>query len=104
MIDNIVIGTPLVSLEALGVDDSETTVFFTFDEVQNEDGEVFLPALLKQAGLFQSTSQVRQVNKQRIKSTKITDELSRNLWRNLDGPEFTHFKIGKQVFWLIVGE
>lgn len=104
IVDNIVLGTPIVPLEDLGVTSAEGTLFVDFDEVENDKGEVFLPALLKHCEIFDSTSKVKQAHNQRIKSTKIKDELSRNLWRNIDGLEFTHFKIGRKIFWLIVGE
>jgi hypothetical protein len=104
IVDNIVLGTPIVPLEDLGVTPAEGTMFVDFDEVENDKGEVFLPILLKHCGLFDSTSQVKQAHTQRIKSTKIKDELSKNLWRNIEGLEFTHFKIGRKIFWLIVGE
>ncbi len=103
-VENIVLGTPIVSLDDLGVRPDEITTFVDFEEIENEDGEVFLPVLLKHCGIFESTSKVKQAHRQRIKSTKIKDELSRNLWRNIDGFEVTHFKIGKRIFWLIVGE
>lgn len=100
MVDNIVIGTPLIELEKLGVLESETTVHFPF----NDDGTVFLPSILKQAGLFKSTSEIKQIDAQRNKSGKIKDPLERQLWRKINQPEMTPFKVGKKVFWLIVGE
>lgn len=100
MIDNIVIGKPLVELEKLGVLEEENTVFISF----NEDGTIFLPAALKQAGVFNSTSEIRQINKQREQSNKIKDDKERILWRNISEPEMTRFKIGKKIFWLIVGQ
>ena len=103
-VDNVVIGEPLVPLESLGVAKTETTVRFSFEDVRNDKGEVFLPAVLKRAGIFDTTNQIKQVNQQRMKSDKIIDPLSKNLWRNLDGLEFTHFKVGRKVLWLIVGE
>ena len=103
MIDNIVIGEPLVSLESLGVLPDENTVHLPFHDIENE-GEVFLPGVLAHVGLFKSTSQIRQINKQRMKSDKIKDPLSQNLWRTITKPEMTHFKVGKKVFWLIVGK
>ena len=103
-IDNVVIGQPLVSLEKLGVEEGENTVHFSFDEVTNDQGNVFLPHLLVKLGIFQSTSQARQINTQRQKSSKFNKDPDQNLWRNIERPEFTNFKIGKRVFWLIVGE
>ena len=103
-IDNIIIGTPIVSLEDLDILPEENTITFSFDEIKNDDGDVFLPAVLVKAGLFNSTSEIRRINKDRVKSKKIKDPDSRNLWRNIDRPEFTQFKIGKKVFWLAVGD
>lgn len=102
--NNVVIGEPLVSLEALGVEESETIVRFSFDEVTNDQGNVFLPHLLKTIGVFDSTNECRRINEQRQKSSKFNKDPNLNLWRNIDRPEFTNFKIGKKVFWLIVGE
>jgi len=101
--NNVVIGEPLVSLEALGVEESETIVRFSFDEVTNDQGNVFLPHLLKSLGVFSSTNECRKINEQRQKSSKFNKDPNQILWRNIDRPEFTNFKIGKKVFWLIVG-
>lgn len=103
-IDNIVVGTPLVDLHLLGVTDNEHTVFIHPDDVTNDNGDIFLPALLKHVGMFPSTGQVRQINQQRMKSEKFKNDPDQDLWRSLDQLEFTNFKIGKRVFWLIVGE
>jgi len=96
MIDNIIVGKPLVPLEELGVLPSEQTLII--------EDEKFLPRLLVKVGIAKSTSQVKQINQQRMKSNKIKDPLEKNLWRELNDPEFTSFKIGKHVFWLIVGK
>ena len=101
--NNVVIGEPLVSLEALGIEESETIVRFSFDEVTNDQGNVFLPHLLKSIGVFNSTNECRRINEQRQKSSKFNKDPNQILWRNIDCPEFTNFKIGKKVFWLIVG-
>jgi len=102
--NNVVIGEPLVSLEALGVEESESIVRFSFDEVTNDQGNVFLPHLLKALGVFGSTNECRKIDEQRQKSSKFNKDPNQVLWRNIDRPEFTNFKIGKKVFWLIVGE
>ena len=102
-IDNIVIGTPLVDLHLLGVTEEEATVHFTMEDVTNEKG-IFLPAVLVKVGFFSSTGQIRQINKQSLGSEKFKKDPDQNLWRSLERPEFTEFKIGKRVFWLIVGE
>ncbi len=104
IIDNIIIGVPIADLDAMGILPDDNTVRLSFDEVTNDKGNVFLPAVLKTVGVFDSTSQAKQVNEQRKKSDKITDPLSKNIWRNIEGPEFTYFKIGKRVFWLLVGQ
>jgi hypothetical protein len=104
MIDNLVIGKPVegLTLDDLGIGKEETTV--TIDVQTARDMELFLPRLLVHVGLFKTTSEVKRIDKDRRNSTKIKDPLSRNLWRTLDKPEMTHFKIGKKVFWLIVGD
>jgi len=104
LIDNLIIGKPIegITLEQLGIGREETTL--TINTVKSGDLGWFLPLLLVEAGLFKSTSEVKRINKDRVKSTKIKDPLSRNLWRTLEGPEMTHFKIGKRNFWLVVGE
>ena len=95
MIDNIIVGNPVVSNELLGIIPTE---------VNHISNERFLPRLLVDAGICKSTSQVKQINKIRLQSTKITDPQEKNLWRTLDQLEFTRFKIGKHIFWLVVGE
>ena len=102
--DNIVIGTPLVPLEALGVEESESILELSIEEATNEQGNIFLPHILIKAGVFDSTSNCRNINKQRQKSSKFNKDPDQDLWRNITRPEFTRFKIGKRVFWLIVGE
>lgn len=102
--DNVIIGEPLVGLEVLGILDSETTKHFTFDEVRNEQGNVFLPHFLVKLGVFKSNRECRDIDKQRQKSSKFNKDPDQILWRNVDRPEFTNFKIGKKVFWLVVGE
>lgn len=101
--DNIVIGTPMVSFEALGILDTEVTLLLTFDEACNDQGNVFLPHVLKMAGIVKSIGEAKQINKQRMASPKFNKKANQNLWRNLDHPEFTIFKIGKKVFCLVVG-
>ena len=103
-VDNVVIGKPLVPLEKLGVSKREETRHFTFEEVTNDQGNVFLPHLLVKIGVFKSSSECRKINDQRQKSSKFNKDPDQNLWRNIERPEFTNFKIGKRVFWLIVGE
>jgi hypothetical protein len=102
--ENVVIGQPLVSLEKLGVSKREETKFFSFEELRNDQGNVFLPHVLVALGVFKSTNECRKINDQRLKSSKFNKDPDQSLWRNVERPEFTHFKIGKKVFWLIVGE
>jgi len=102
--DNIVIGKPLVSLEALGILDTEATEHFSFDELRNDQGNVFLPQLLVKLGVFKSNRECRDINIQQQKSSKFNNDPDQILMRNIDSPEFTNFKIGKKVFWLVVGE
>ena len=104
MIDNIIIGELVEGLTPhdLGIGKEETTI--TIGVREATEMELFLPRLLVHVGLFKTTSEVKRIDKDRKNSTKIKDENSRNLWRNLDKPEFTQFKIGKKVFWLAVGD
>lgn len=102
--DNIIIGRELVTLEELGILETETITRFSFDAVQNDQGNLFLPHLLVKIGVFKSTRECRQINIQRQKSSKFNKDPDQNLWRVIDRPEFTTFKIGKKFFQLIVGE
>jgi len=104
MIDNIVIGQPIegLTLDDLGIGSEETTITLSIEEAKELD--LFLPKILVHLGLFKNTSAVKQIHNDRIKSTKIVDIDSRNIWRNLDRPEMTQFKIGKNNFWLVVGD
>lgn len=104
MIDNIVIGQPVegLKLRDLGVMPNELTV--TVNKRDAEEMEYFLPRLLVHVGLFKTTSEIKRITKDRRNSKKIIDPLSRDMWRTITAPEFTHFKVGKRSFWLIVGE
>ncbi len=104
VIDNIVIGELVegLTLEHMGVLPNETTLHIT--EEKAHEFNLFLPRILVHLGIFPTTSQIKQVQKQRDKSTKIIDPDERVLWRTIARPELTHFKIGKKVFWLIVGD
>ena len=104
ILDNIVVGEPLVSLGALGVTEDETTIHIVPEKVKNEDREIFLPLVLKTIGLFKSTGEIKKINDQRLKNDKFKSDPDQNLWRTLKRPEFTQFKIGKRIFWLVVGE
>ena len=95
MIENIVVGEPLVPLASLGIEPSENTDFVN-------DGPRFLPSLLVHVGLFKTTSEIHRINKQR--EHLIAKDPRLNLWREILEPEFTEFKIGKRHFWLVVGE
>ncbi len=101
--NNVVIGEPLASLEELGIEESETIVRFTLEEAKNNQGNVFLPHILLKIGVFGSTNECRRINDQRQKSSKFNKDPDQDLWRNLECPEFTQFKIGKKVFCLVVG-
>ena len=102
--DNIIIGREIATLEELEILETETIERFTFDAVRNDQGNLWLPHLLVKLGVFKSTSECNQINKQRQASSKFNKDKDQNLWRSFDRPEFTKFKIGKKVFWLIVGE
>jgi len=104
MLDNIIIGNLVEGLTPhdLGIGKEETTT--TIDAQSAAEMGLFLPRLLVHVGLFKTTSEVKRIHKDRVKSTKIKDEDSRNLWRTITRPEMTQFKIGKKTFWLIVGD
>lgn len=93
-IDNIVVGKPFSSLESLGIEPREHTVFV--------DGPLWLPSLLVKLGLFKSTSEISRINKQR--KHLIAKDSNLDLWRLLKKPELTEFKVGKRYFWLLVGD
>jgi hypothetical protein len=97
--DNIIVNGLVKGLteKQIGIHRDEITL-------RIDDSVTFLPRILVDAGLFKSTSEIRQINKQRLASTKFKDPLEQVLWRELDQPEMTRFKVGKKVFWLIVGE
>ncbi len=106
IIDLIVVGKPETSPEEWGFDEGETIVY--------EDEERFLPRILVKHELFKSTSTVKQINKQRLEQDQITipcypgkivsTNPDQNLWRTIEEKELTPFKIGRRVFWLLVGE
>ena len=103
--DLIVVGEPLCTFEELGFSEEDTIVY--------EDEERFLPRILVKHGLFKSTSAIKQINKQRLEQDQITipcypgkiasTNPDQNLWRTIEEKELTPFKIGRQVFWLLVG-
>jgi len=105
-LDNIIIGDLVEGLteSQLGISQNEDTIRLTFDDVRNDNGDVFLPHVLKTVGLFKSTGEIRRINDQRLKSDKFKNDPDQNLWRKLDRPEVTRFKIGKNIFWVFVGD
>ena len=104
MLDNLIIGDLIEGLSPkdLGITSIEETVFMTLDEARSLD--LFLPRILVHVGLFKNTSEIKRIHAVRIDSKKIVCADSRNLWRTLDMPELTYFKIGHTVFWLAVGD
>ena len=102
--DNIIVGKEIASLEELQVGEAETIERRTFEDVTNEQGNFFLPQLLVKLGVFKSNRECRNIDTQRQKSSKFNKDPDQVLWRSITRPEFTRFKIGKKVFWLIVGE
>ena len=106
IIDNIIVGTLVDGLTErdLGVLDHEHTVRFTVEEATNPAGAIFLPQILKAAGLFKSTTEIHNINRQRQKSEKFANDPDQDLWRNIFAPEMTQFKIGRKAFWFIVGD
>lgn len=105
-IDNVIVGNLVKGLteNQLGISASENTVRLSFNEAINDKGDLFLPNIFKTAGLFKTTSEIRRINKQRLNSDKFKKDPDQNLWRSCTQPEMTSFKIGKKVFWLIIGE
>ncbi|XZH99852.1 hypothetical protein ACSXEK_15580 (plasmid) [Clostridium perfringens] len=81
MVQNIIIGKPLVSLELLGIESQEETVF---------DTERFLPKLLVKYGFSKSISEIKRNRK--------------DLVRTLDKTDMEMIKLGKKKVWIIVGE
>ncbi|NGU31023.1 hypothetical protein G6Z34_13105 [Clostridium perfringens] len=81
MIQNIIIGKPLVSLELLGIEPQEETDF---------DTERFLPRLLVKYGFSKSISEIKRNRK--------------DLVRYLEKPDMEMIKLGKKKVWIIVGE
>jgi hypothetical protein len=105
-IDNIIVGNLVEGLteEQIGISPSEDTIRLSVEQATNDKGDLFLPNILKTVGLFKSTSEIRKINDQRLKSDKFKKDPDQNLWRICIRPEMTSFKIGKRVFWLIIGE
>ncbi|MBS4894018.1 MAG: hypothetical protein KHZ90_09645 [Veillonella parvula] len=82
MVQNIIIGKPLVSLEMLGIDiKQEKTVF---------DTERFLSRLLVKYGFSKSISEIKRNRK--------------DLIRNLDNTDMEMIKLGKKKVWIVIGE
>ena len=102
-IDNIVIGNLVegVTLEMLGVLDDEVTIHIS--EADALDMNLFLPKMLATAGVFQNTSEVKRLQKVRDTMTKLNED-ERVLWRTMTTPELTRFKVGKKLFWVIMGD
>jgi hypothetical protein len=98
VIDNIIVGKLVEGLtyDQLGILPTEETI-------QVSTVCLFLPRILVQVGLFNSTNEIKKINKQRLLSTKIKDVKSKDLWRTIVESEMTQFKVGKKFFWLFVG-
>lgn len=89
MIQNIVIGKPLVQESSLlGCN------WLDFEEAEKSitlyTQERFLPKILVEAGIVQSTSEVKR-NKP-------------ELWIRLENPDYLEIKWGKKKLFIIVGE
>jgi len=89
MVHNIVIGTPLVDLHHLLAQNPED-----WDSVERQQTlfteQRFLPAILKEAGIVQSTSEVR-----RNKPVLVT---------RLDKPDCLWVTWGRKKVYIVVGE
>ena len=88
MIENIIVGKPLVSPDILLGDERNPN--YNWKEVTVEDEERFLPKLLVRYGF---TSSVKEIRRNR-----------RDLVVNLDKPDFLEIKLGKKRLWIVVGE
>lgn len=102
MIDNIIIGQLDVSEESLGILSTEKSIYLTINEAKFGGNQLWLPLILKNVGLFNSTSEIIKIDKQRLASSKFKDLKEQNICREIIEPESTRFKIGKKVFWLFV--
>lgn len=89
MVQNVVIGNPIIPANQLLAYDER-------DWEENERKETlftetrFLPAIMKEAGLVQSTSEVKR-NRPELMVT-------------LDRPDFMELKWGKKKLYIVVGE
>ena len=89
MFHNVVIGKPIVNIETLLATDKK-------DWEENEKKNTlftetrFLPAIMKEAGIVQSTGEVRR-NKPELMIT-------------LDKPDCINIKWGKKFLYIVVGE
>ena len=88
MIENIVIGKPLVTLDLLLGD--ELNPNYNWGEVTILDDERFLPKLLVKHGF---ASSIRELRRNR-----------NDLFISLEKPDFLEIKIGKKKIWIVVGE
>lgn len=104
MIDNIIIGDMVDGLTNLSIGILPSENNFIISKQEAIDMNRFLPSILVTAGLFKSTSEIKKIAATRKDSKKIKDVDSKLLWRNIDKPELTQFKIGKKSFWLVVGD
>lgn len=88
MIENIVIGTPLVSLDTLLGDERNSN--YNWEEVTVYEEERFLPKLLVKYGF---TSSVKEIRRNRP-----------DLVITLENIDFLEIKLGKKKLWVVVGE
>lgn len=88
MIENIIIGKPLVSEYLLFAKNKEDWEEEKLKTIYEE--ERFLPKLLVKYNFMKSISEVKR-NRQ-------------DLWITLDKLDFLQFKIGKRKIWICVGE
>lgn len=89
MVQNVVIGKPLVSPAQLFADNEKD-----WDENEKANTlfteERFLPRILVEARIVKSTSEVRRNRP--------------DLWRELNELDFFQVKWGKKFLWILVGE
>ncbi len=88
MIENIVIGEPLVSLDVLLGDENNPS--YNWEEITVKDEERFLPKLLVKYGF---SSSIRELKRNR-----------KDLFVVLEKTDFLEIKLGRKKVWIVVGK
>ena len=90
MIQNVIVGRPLIGTPAELFGSSLEDWVLNESEVTLLTEERFLPRILVEAGIAKSTSEVRRNRP--------------DLWRELNELDFFQVKWGKKFLWILVGE